>query len=63
MTNRLALAMVLAASVVALGVALGVHGLPGIEGHVRILLALGFLFSLAFGAWLVASIWRAGRQR
>lgn len=62
MTNRLALAMVLAASVVALGVALGVHGLPGIEGYVRVLFALGFVFSLAFGFWLLAAIWRAGRR-
>lgn len=62
MTNRLALAMILSASVVALAVALGVHGLPGIEGFVRVLLTLGFLFSLGFGIWLLASIWR-GRRR
>ena len=62
MTNRLALAMVLAASVVALGVALGVNGLPGVERYVRILFSLGFLFSLAFGLWLLVSIWRAGRR-
>jgi ubiquinone biosynthesis protein len=62
MTNRLALAMVLAASVVALSVALGVHGLQGVEGYVRVLFGLGFVFSIAFGVWLLASIWRAGRR-
>jgi ubiquinone biosynthesis protein len=62
MTNRLALALVLAASVMALAVSLGVHGLPGIEPYVRILLGLGFAFSLGFGVWLLASIWRSGRR-
>ena len=62
MTNRLALAMVLAASVVGLAVALGVHGLAGIEPFIRVLFTLGFLFSLAFGLWLVVSIWKAGRH-
>lgn len=62
MTNRLALAMVLAASVVGLAVALGVHGLAGIEPFIRVLFVLGFLFSLAFGAWLIVSIWKAGRH-
>jgi ubiquinone biosynthesis protein len=55
MTNRLALAMLVAASVVALGVALGFQG--GAAPYLRWLFALGFLFSLAFGAWVLASIW------
>ncbi len=62
MTNRLSLSMLLAASVVALAVALGVNGMPGVERYVRVLFALGFLFSLAFGAWLLVSILRAGRR-
>ncbi len=57
MTNRLALAMILAASVVALGVALGFQGGAGFTPYLRWLFALGFLFSLAFGAWVLASIW------
>lgn len=57
MTNRLALAMILAASVVALGVALGFQGGAGFAPYLRWLFALGFLFSLAFGAWVLASIW------
>ena len=58
MTNRLALAMILAASVMALSVALGFHG--GGEAfmpYLRWLFALGFFFSLAFGVWVLISIW------
>jgi ubiquinone biosynthesis protein len=62
MANRLALAVVLAASVVALGVALGVHRLRGLERYTDWLFTLGFVFSLGFGVWLVSSIWRAGRR-
>jgi ubiquinone biosynthesis protein len=62
MTNRLALAMVLAASVVALAVALGVHGLRGVERYLSVLFVLGFVFSLAFGGWLLASMWTARRH-
>jgi hypothetical protein len=62
MTNRLALAVVLASSVVALGVALGVHRLRGLERYLDWLFTLGFMFSLGFGLWLVFSIWRAGRR-
>lgn len=57
MTNRLALAMILAASVVALAVALGFQGGPGFAPFLRWLFALGFLFSLAFGVWVLGSIW------
>jgi ubiquinone biosynthesis protein len=62
MTNRLALAVVLASSVVALGVALGVHRLRGLERYLDWLFTLGFMFSLGFGLWLVFSIWLAGRR-
>ena len=57
MTNRLALAMILAASVVALAVAVGFQGGPGFAPYLRWLFALGFLFSLAFGVWVLGSIW------
>lgn len=63
MTNRLALSMVVAASVVALGVALGAHGVSGVESHLRWLFWLGFVFTLAFGVWLVWSVWRSGSGR
>jgi ubiquinone biosynthesis protein len=62
MTNRLALAVVLSASVVALVVALGVQRLRGIEQYLDWLFTLGFVFSLGFGLWLMVSIWRAGRR-
>jgi len=62
MTNRLAIAIVLGASVVSLGVALGVRRLPGLERYLDWLFSLGFLFSLAFGLWLIVSILRAGRR-
>jgi ubiquinone biosynthesis protein len=62
MTNRLAIAVVLAASVVALGIALGVRRLPGLERYLDWLFSLGFVFSLAFGLWLIVSILRAGRR-
>jgi ubiquinone biosynthesis protein len=62
MTNRLALAMILAASVVALGVALGFQGAAGFGPFLRWLFGLGFVFSLAFGAWVVGSIWRSRKR-
>jgi ubiquinone biosynthesis protein len=62
MTNRLALSVILAASVVALGLALGVHRLPQLERYLDWLFTLAFVFSLGFGAWLIVSIWRAGRK-
>jgi ubiquinone biosynthesis protein len=62
MTNRLALAMVLAASVVALGVGIGTYGRPGAEPFLKWLFGLGFVFSLAFGVWLLGSVWRSGRR-
>ena len=62
MTNRLALAMILAASVVALGVALGFRRSDGLASHLWLLFALGFLFSLVFGVWVVGSIWRSRRR-
>lgn len=63
MTNRLALALILAASVVALGVAIGFQGPAGFAPYLRWLFGLGFFFSLAFGAWVLLSIWRSrGRQ-
>jgi len=62
MTNRLALSVVLAASVVALGVALGVHRVRGLERYLDWLFTLGFVFSLGFGIWLIVSIRRTGRR-
>jgi ubiquinone biosynthesis protein len=63
MVNRLALAVVLAASIVALAVALGARRLPSLEPHLAWLFTLALLFSIAFGAWLLWSMWRSGRTR
>jgi ubiquinone biosynthesis protein len=62
MTNRLALAILLAASVVALGVAVGVHNAPGLEPLVLWLFRLALFFSLVFGASVLWGIWRSSRR-
>jgi hypothetical protein len=63
MTNRLALAVVLAASVVALALALGVRWQTGGHGrYIEWLFRLGLMFSLGFGAALLWSMWRAPRR-
>ena len=62
MTNRLALAVILAASIVAVGIAAGTRrNLTG-DPFLEWLLRLGLLFSLVFGVWLVWNILRAGRR-
>ena len=61
MTNRLALTMLLAAAIVALGLMMVVYHPPGWEWYGGWLFGLAFLSSLGFGGWLMWSIWRAGR--
>ncbi len=62
MTNRLSLAIILAASVVALGLALGVGALPGRGVYVEWLFRLGLLFSLGFGVAVLWGMWRGSRR-
>ena len=62
MTNRLALSVILAASVVAVGIAAGVRREVAGDVVLTWLLRLGLLFSLAFGLSVVWGIWRAGRR-
>jgi ubiquinone biosynthesis protein len=62
MANRLALAVLLAASVVALGLAIGVRGMAGGGALIEWLFRLGLVFSLVFGAVLLWSMWRAPRR-
>jgi len=62
MTNRLALAVILGASVVALGLAVGIRHVPELGPIVSWLLKLGLLFSLVFGASVLWSIWRSERR-
>lgn len=61
MTNRLALSILLAATIIALGLGMVVYHPPGWEQYVGWLFGLAFVFTLGFGAWLMVSIWRAGR--
>lgn len=61
MTNRLSLAILLAATIIALGLVMLVYHPPGWERFGGWLFALAFLFALGFGAWLMWNIWRSGR--
>jgi ubiquinone biosynthesis protein len=62
MINRLALAILLAATIVALGLMMIVYHPPGWNIYGGWLFGLGFLFSLALGAWMIWTIWRSGRR-
>jgi ubiquinone biosynthesis protein len=62
MTNRLALSVILGASVVALGMAVGIRHVPALEPVIAWIFKLGLLFSLLFGASVLWGIWRAGRR-
>lgn len=61
MTNRLALAMILSAVIVALALVLVVYHPATWESLGNIIFGLAFVSSLAFGAWLMWSIIRSGR--
>lgn len=60
MTNRLALSILLAAMIVALGLVMLVYHPPGWEQYGGWLVGLAFLFALGFGAWVMWNIWRSG---
>jgi len=62
MTNRLSMAFVLAASVVAMAVAMGAQQDAEMRGFLRWVFLLSFVFTLGFGLWLLVSVWRAGRK-
>lgn len=61
MTNRLALAMLLAAVIIALALVLVVYHPATWQALGEIVFGLAFISSLAFGAWLIWSIIRSGR--
>lgn len=61
MVNRLALTILLAATVVALGLMMMIYHPPGWEIYGGWLFGLAFLFSLALGVWMMWMIWRSGR--
>lgn len=62
MTNRLSMALIVAASVVALAVAMGVVNRTEFQPYVHWLFVCGFVFTLVFGALLVFNIWRSGHR-
>jgi len=62
MFNRLALAVILAASVVAMAIALGVRAFPGGIVYLSWMFRIGLMFSLVFGGALLWSMWRAPRR-
>lgn len=61
MINRLALTILLAATVLALGLMMIVYHPPGWEIYGGWLFGIAFLFSLGLGAWTMWTIWRSGR--
>lgn len=61
MVNRLTLTILLAATVVALGLMMIVYHPPGWDVYGGWLFGLAFVFSLGLGAWMMWNIWRSGR--
>lgn len=61
MVNRLALTILLSATIVALGLLMIVYHPPVWERVGGWLFGLALLFALGFGAWLMWSIWRSGK--
>jgi ubiquinone biosynthesis protein len=61
MTNRLALSVLLAATIVALGMVMVVYHPTTWQKLGEFVFGLAFISSLAFGAWLMISIWRSGK--
>ncbi|MBI1856618.1 MAG: hypothetical protein HYR93_12245, partial [Chloroflexi bacterium] len=61
MVNRLALALLLAATIVALGFMMIVYHPPFWDIYGGWLFGLGFLLALGLGAWMMWMIWRSGR--
>ena len=61
MVNQLALTILLAATIVALGLIMIIYHPPGWETYGGWLFGLAFLFSLGLGIWMMWTIWRSGR--
>lgn len=61
MVNRLALSILLAATIIALGLVMIVYHPTGWEQSIGWMFGLAFVLSLGFGVWLMWNIWRSGR--
>ncbi len=61
MANRLAVSILLGATIVSFGLILGVFRPSFSDQYLGPMFLLGFMFSLGFGAWLMWSIWWSGR--
>lgn len=61
MTNRLAMAILLGATIIALGLVMVVYKPESWQALGDWVFGMAFVFSLGFGAWLMWSIWRSGR--
>ncbi len=62
MVNRIALAVLLAATIIALGLAVVAYHPSSWEHIASAFFAVAFPLSLVFGAFLMGSIWRSGRK-
>ena len=61
MANRLALSIIIGSTIVALGMIMQDFLPPELETIGRIILGGAFLFSVAFGFYIMWSIWKSGR--
>ena len=62
MINRLAIAVLLAATIVALGLMLAIGRPAGWPRLAGTMLSLAFPITLVLGAWIVFGMWRSGRR-
>lgn len=62
MANRLAVAIILGATIVSFGMIVGVFRPEVSEPMLAPMFLIGFVFSIAFGGLLMWSIWRTGRM-
>jgi ubiquinone biosynthesis protein len=61
MANRLAISILLGATIISFGMILGVFRPSFSDQYLGPMFLLGFMFSLGLGAWLMWSIWWSGR--
>jgi ubiquinone biosynthesis protein len=61
MANRMALSIIIGATIVALGMIMQAYTPPEWQSIGRVIFGIAFLFSVAFGAYIMWSIWKSGR--